>query len=67
MGLYLEAACKLKIWSRKLVNNSSERPSIVNVIEAVHLYAFAPPSSSLDLCRVVAFSSSKNNPAYVRS
>lgn len=41
MGLYLEAACKLKIWSRNLVNNSSERPSIVNVIEAVHLYAFA--------------------------
>jgi hypothetical protein len=33
MGHYLEAACKRKFWSRYLGNNSSARPSIINVIE----------------------------------
>ena len=47
MGLYLEVACKPKFWSRHLVNKSSAGPSILNVIEAVRLCAFAPPSSSL--------------------
>ena len=35
MGLYLEAACKPKMWSKFPVNNSSARPSIINVIEAL--------------------------------
>jgi hypothetical protein len=48
MGLHLEAVCKFKFWSRYLVKNSISRPSIINVIEAVRLCAFAPPGSSLD-------------------
>jgi hypothetical protein len=60
MGLYLEAACKPKFWSRYLVKNSSARPSIINVIEAVRLCAFAPPSSSLDRQGVVVFPRSMN-------
>jgi hypothetical protein len=48
VGLYLEAACKPKFWSRYRVNNSRAGPSVINVIEAVRLCAFAPPSSSLD-------------------
>jgi len=47
MGLYLEAACKRKIWSRCLVSNSSARPSIINDIEAVRFCAFSPPGSPL--------------------
>jgi hypothetical protein len=55
MGLCLEVACKRKIWSRCLLNNASVLPSITNVIETVRLYAFAPPSSSLDRHSVVVF------------
>jgi hypothetical protein len=47
MGLCLEAACKRKIWSRCLLNNSGARLSIVVVIEAVRLCAFTPPDSPL--------------------
>jgi len=64
MGHYLEAACKRKFWSRYLGNNSSARPSIINVIEAARLYAFAPPSSSLDRHCVVVFAQNMNNPWY---
>ena len=64
MGHYLEAACKRKFWSRYLGNNSSARPSIINVIEAARLYAFAPPSSSLDRHCVVVFARNMNNPWY---
>ena len=62
MGLYLEAACKPKFWSRYLVNNSSAGPSIINVIEPVRLYAFAPPSSSLARHCVVVFPRRMNDP-----
>jgi hypothetical protein len=62
MGLCLEAACKRKIWSRGLLNNSSARPSIRNVIETVRLCAFAPPGSSLDRHSVEGFPRSVNNP-----
>ncbi len=55
MDLYLEVACKSKFWSRYLVNNSSARPSVINVIEAIRLCAFAPPSSSLDRQGVAVF------------
>jgi hypothetical protein len=62
MGLYLEAACKRKLWEQIPGKHSSARPSIINVIEAVRLCAFAPPSSSLDRHRIVVFPRSMNNP-----
>ena len=46
-GLCLEAARKPKFWSEYLGNNLNAWPSTVNVIEAVRLCAFAPPSSPL--------------------
>jgi hypothetical protein len=61
MGLCLEAACKRKICSRCLLNNSSARPSIINVSETVRLCAFAPPSSSLDRNSVEVFPRNVNN------
>jgi hypothetical protein len=42
------------------INNSSARPSIINVIETVRVCAFAPPSSSLDRRSVVVFPRSVN-------
>src|SRR5688572_18542468 len=66
MRLYLEATRKRKFWSRYPVNNSSVRPSTINVLEAVRLCAFAPPSSSLDRHCVVVFPRSMNNPGWRR-
>ena len=63
MGLCLEAARKPKFWSEYFGNNLNARPSTVNVIEAVRLCAFAPPSSPLVLRSVVVFPRSINNPA----
>jgi hypothetical protein len=60
MGLYLEAGCKRKIWSGYLASDSSAGPSTINVIEAVRLCAFAPPSSSLDRRCLAVFSRSMN-------
>ena len=65
MGLCLEAACKRKIWSRCLLNNSSALPSIINVIETGRLCAFAPPNSSLDRHSVAVFPRNVNNPGRV--
>jgi hypothetical protein len=65
MGLYLEAARKRKFWSRYLVNNSRARIGVINVIEAVRLCAFAPPSSSLDRHSVEVFPHTVNNPGLV--
>jgi hypothetical protein len=33
MDLYLEPACKRKVWSGCLVNNSSALPRIINVLK----------------------------------
>jgi hypothetical protein len=62
MGLCPEAACKRKMWSSHLLNDSSARPSTINVIESVRLCAFAPPGSSLDHSLSWVFLAAVNNP-----
>ncbi|TMB65718.1 MAG: hypothetical protein E6J54_24755 [Deltaproteobacteria bacterium] len=60
MSLCLGAACKLSHWSEWL-GKCERRAKHQDGIEAVHLYAFTPPGSSLDRHNVVVFPLTMNN------